>query len=918
MTNFPRLPHGPAARLAAVGLAYFLADGLAVLGPMSADIFAMYWPAAGLGVAALLLAPRSLWLAVLAAMYLGGNAANLLLGRSLGPSLGFMLANCLESLSCAWAITRLCGEEVRFARVRDVAALLLVTAGASGVGAFVGASVAWLATRGSYWVLWQSWWIGDGLGILLFAPLIVVWARPALRGARSPQLVAAEVVAVTATFLGLAWLAFSVPGDAPPLYPRPYALVLPLAWAALRLGPRETLTTIALAATLVLVISSAGVGTTPLHGATREEQLLAVQVFVAVITSVALFLTASLTEILATKAALADSEATARRGQAKLAVAMDLARLGSWDYDVAADRFRFDPNMRAIYGLPPGDELFLSAAEYAGRFVHPEDAGVVAREIGASLAASAPGTAPEVQHRIVRADGSQGWVLVRYAIEKDATGRTVRLFGANQDVTARAAAEEAQARAERALRESEARFRGLVEISPFPTLMVDDSPRSAVRLLNRSFLETFGYTLADVPDVEAWWPRAYPDPAYCAQIQADWAHALAVADAAGRPTIEPIEVRIRCKDGSERRCEVHLGRFGGHALVIFNDVTSREAALDALRESEERFRGAFEHTPLGMAIVSADGHWIRVNDSLTRMVGRSEEALRAMTFHELTHPADREPTRVEADRMLAGHVNGYRLEKRYLHADGHPVPVIASGTLIRDRDGAPSHYVTQIQDMTERRAREEELRRSLEEKDVLLREVHHRVKNNLQVVSSLLSLQAEKLPDPALRAALQESQLRVRSLALIHEELYRAKTLSRLSIRDYLEHLVQAIYRSYGADPGAIRLALDVGDLSVPLDSAVPIGLCVHELVSNALKHAFPDGRSGTIEVALHAASPGQLELVVADDGCGLPPVAAAEGSRSLGLLLVQSLARQVQGQLSIERSPGTRFRLTFPAGGPS
>lgn len=214
-----------------------------------------------------------------------------------------------------------------------------------------------------------------------------------------------------------------------------------------------------------------------------------------------------------------------------------------------------------------------------------------------------------------------------------------------------------------------------------------------------------------------------------------------------------------------------------------------------------------------------------------------------------------------------------------------------------------------------RRQAEGKVRESLQEKEVLLKEIHHRVKNNLQVVSSLLRLQAAGIKDEATAALFYESQTRVRSMALIHEELYQAGNLARVDFASYLRRLLPDLARSYRADASEnVELKIEAADVSLPVDRAIPCGLIVNELMTNALKHGFPNGRPGSIQVRL-AAQNQQTTLAVRDDGAGFPQEMDFRQSRSLGLQLVCTLANQLGGTISLARDNGTEFVITFPDG---
>jgi two-component sensor histidine kinase len=207
---------------------------------------------------------------------------------------------------------------------------------------------------------------------------------------------------------------------------------------------------------------------------------------------------------------------------------------------------------------------------------------------------------------------------------------------------------------------------------------------------------------------------------------------------------------------------------------------------------------------------------------------------------------------------------------------------------------------------------EQTVRASLKEKEVLLKEIHHRVKNNLQVISSLLNLQARYLPDPAARAIFSQSQNRVQSIALVHERLYESADLSHVDFGKYIAVLLDNVFDTYDAAGRGIVNIIDVGDVHLTVDVAIPCGLIVNELVTNALKHAFPDGRAGTVRVSLAESPEGILDLMVQDDGVGMPAGIDPRKTVSLGLDLVITFAEQLNAEVTINREGGTRFGFRF------
>lgn len=217
-------------------------------------------------------------------------------------------------------------------------------------------------------------------------------------------------------------------------------------------------------------------------------------------------------------------------------------------------------------------------------------------------------------------------------------------------------------------------------------------------------------------------------------------------------------------------------------------------------------------------------------------------------------------------------------------------------------------------DISTRKRADVQLRASLAEKEVLLKEIHHRVKNNLQVISSLLNLQSNASDNPLMMSQFQDSQNRIRSMALIHERLYRSGDLAHIDFKEYLQDLTNHLVQSYQAHIRGVVLQIMIGDVHLDIDTAIPCGLLITELVSNALKHAFPiaGGHGGEICVQMCGTDNKHYELVVQDDGIGFSERLDWRNTTSLGLQLVNSLTRQLSGTVDLEAHSGTRFTIRF------
>ena len=215
-------------------------------------------------------------------------------------------------------------------------------------------------------------------------------------------------------------------------------------------------------------------------------------------------------------------------------------------------------------------------------------------------------------------------------------------------------------------------------------------------------------------------------------------------------------------------------------------------------------------------------------------------------------------------------------------------------------------------EIAERKRVEEQIKASLREKEVLLKEIHHRVKNNLQVVSSMLQLQSRSIKDEETAEMFQESRNRVRSMALVHERLYQSKDLARVDFARYIRNLASYLGRSYGVNTNVIQLKTNLHDVFLGVDTAIPCGLILNELVSNCLKHAFPDGREGEIRIELRSDGNGEFTLMVSDNGVGLLEDLDFRNTESLGLQLVNTLVNQLEGTIELDRRGGTAFKITF------
>ena len=347
--------------------------------------------------------------------------------------------------------------------------------------------------------------------------------------------------------------------------------------------------------------------------------------------------------------------------------------------------------------------------------------------------------------------------------------------------------------------------------------------------------------------------------------------------------------------------------------VVGRDITDRKAAEDELQLSEERYRIVAEQT--GQLVYDYDIPTGRIQwyGAFAGVIGYTASEFQRFTireWEELIHPGDRERAVNELDRAIRD-CSRYQIEYRFRHKDGTYVDVFDNGLFLKGESGQAARMLGTMTNITERKRAEAQLAASLKEKEVLLKEIHHRVKNNLQVISSLLNMQAVGVKDERILELLRESQNRIRSMALVHERLYQSQNLARIDFGEYLRSLVGFLARSYNIPH--VEVKIHVKSLSLPVNTAIPCGLIVNELVSNALKYAFPGGAAGQIDVSLTLTNETSAELTVADNGVGFPREIDFRSTKTLGLQLINTLTLQINGTIGLIRERGTTFSITFP-----
>jgi PAS domain S-box-containing protein len=549
-----------------------------------------------------------------------------------------------------------------------------------------------------------------------------------------------------------------------------------------------------------------------------------------------------------------------------------------------------------------------------------------------------------IHYRVRHKDGRILWVEDHATPVCDEFGQVVRIVGTVMDITERVKAEEA-------LKESEKRFRALSETSPIGVGV--SSAESKIIYTNPSCNHILGYNHGELIG------RKSTDVYWNPEERKSWCRTL--KDKGG---VRDFEIKFKKKDGTPIWVSINTSpiSFGGRKAVMgaIQDISKRKQAEEALRESELKYRtlsntleekvkertdklekayNSLKESEKNLAEaqkIAHIGNWVwdiatgkeYWSDELYRIFKRDpkDDVPSYKEYLKYVHSDDRD----YVANAFKGTMNGksYEIDHRVIFANGEECVVHIQAEVIFNDKNIPIQTKGTVQDITERKKVEEFVAKI---ENARKKEIHHRIKNNLQVISSLLDLQADKFKDKTsipvsdVLNAFRESQDRVISMALIHEELHNCENTEKVEVFAYFKELVDNLFQNYRLGNNDINLDLNIeNDTSFDMDTAVPLGLIVNELLSNSLKYAFVDRDNGEIKIKLQRDETGEFNtngcrninyvLSVSDNGVGIPEDLDIKGLDSLGLQLVTTLVDQLDGELELRRGNGTKFIIRFMA----
>jgi len=579
-----------------------------------------------------------------------------------------------------------------------------------------------------------------------------------------------------------------------------------------------------------------------------------------------------------------DAEILLQRSEARLAQAEAIAGIGNWTLHLDSRVMDSSHGANAIYGV---DFASTSLAEVQ-RIPLPEYRPILDKALSDLIALDVP---YNLEFRICRP--ISGAIRHIHSVATyDRKANTV--FGVIQDITERV-------RSEELLRNSEELHRTILQTSMDGYWLSD--MHGTILDTNESYCRMSRYTRQELLALHI-------DTIVANESRDEIASRVQRIMSNGT---ERFESSHRRRDGSIMELEIsvqYLPFGGGRIVSFFRDITEQKAMARALQSSEEHHRCLIENSHDIIYTMTSDGVFTFVSPAWTYLLGHPIDQVIGRTFQQFVFPDDVPACQVWLQDIIRTGERRHGIEYRVRHQDGSYRWHTTSAVPFKDESGIVVGFEGTASDITGHKLSEERIQNLLSEKELILKEVHHRIKNNMYTVSSLLSLQAESLDDRAAITAVRDAESRIKSMTLLYDRLYRTTDFARLSVKEYLSALVDEVVANF-ARGQKIQVTKNLQDFSLDAALVPPLGIAINELLTNAMKYAFA-GRQGGLLMVTACSAAGNSTFTIEDDGVGMPDSVSFDNPSGFGLQLVHALAGQLHGTIRIERIRGTRFVLEF------
>ncbi|MFN1833745.1 PAS domain S-box protein [Balneola sp. MJW-20] len=558
-----------------------------------------------------------------------------------------------------------------------------------------------------------------------------------------------------------------------------------------------------------------------------------------------------------------------------------------WDTDLRI--IRWSEQAENLFGY--SEQEAVNAHRLLEKFIHPHDLEKVQQQMKKTLELGEEQIS--IVNRNIRKDGEIIYCEWYNSFLYDEKGEVVSIYSLTHDVTDR---EKAMRNSQRSMKSYEDLFNSISDA----IYLLDN--KGKIIEANQGLKLTYGYDRSEVIGSHM---RVLSAPGKYDEKKFEEVKARAHA--------RPVKYKGwgKKKNGEVFPTDVlvNIGNYFGNEayIIIERDVSERMESDAALKHREGLFSRLFNSSPIGIALLNEHKEVEMINHGFEKIFGYTEEELKGLELDKVIVPEqDWDDALQLSEAIQVTEVTSRRKRKDGTVVDViiYAIPVIVEGKTV----GIYGLYV----DITDRIEAEKQVRKSLREKEVLLAEIHHRVKNNLAVITGLLELQSYNTNDENAQSILRDSQMRVNSIALVHEKLYQNEDLSQVSIAQYLKDLTHVVFRSMSDHSKDVDIDLDLDDINLPITQAIPCGLLVNEILTNSFKHAFIGREEGTIEIHFKDRDQDKLELIISDDGVGLPSNGKTDMKASLGMNLIKTLSNQLKADYEILNDNGARFIFVF------